>query len=503
MTFVDYCIAFGTLRVEKPDGSFGYMPWEFWEGYNGEPGQLDVAEVIEFCQVFWTPKARQKGISEIWSLYAKYILEKEPGSQAKVFSAGSKQSKEFLEERFARKVYGCEEVYPDIPFPKWEIGRDRADCENGSYINIFSSDNAGARGGSQRLTLFDEAREYSDKDFKDMLQAIFPALRGRNQLAVVSSGKPGSAFNSRVKKLMKLPSSRSSIWKSEGIKNSTGMIFLNDFLDPEHRSQAWRDNELNQNFDGDKVRFGSEYPETIMDIFQSHEGLVIGSLGNHHFKPHEIIWGKGMENYIVYDDGHTKEHPALAWFVNYNRYLDFAYVYDEIYLEAKDFPVIAKELVEKIKFWRGRGFPKPECLGDVAGKGNGTKDIAWVMREETKLLGMELHFNGVIKSDKAGSLLLLQNRFFHGKILIDPKCTNSRHQLETWRYEEGTDKPSEKFDEAGDIGRYLCNRLTKGEVPKEPTYEELQQERIKEFRRNERVETPKGPSIDQAWMAVG
>lgn len=475
MSFVDYCIAFGTLRIEDKDtGAFGYKQWEFWDGWLGEPGQLDVGEMLERSQVFWTPKARQKGISEIWSLYAKYILEKEPGAAAKVFSAGTAQAREFLEERFARKVEGALTVYPNVPFPEWDIGKDRATCSNGSYIQIYSSDNVGGRGGSQRLTLLDEGREYIDRDFREMLASIFPSLRTRNQLAIVSSGKVGSTFNKRVDGLRKsLPVLRSSVWGSPDARTNTrfnyktGMIFLNDLLDPDNRSPEWRQNTLEERFGGDIVRFKAEHPETINDIFTSHEGRVIASLDEaRHRRIQPWEWVGGDENYIIFDHGNTEAHPSVIAFIRYNRYTGKAHCYDHVFTRATSLPITGPKARDKIDYYRRLGAPEPLGIADGSvfnDYGTGAKTVGAEMEAYTGI-----SFIKAFKTNKEGRVEVLIRAFFNDLMTIDPKCVDGWVQLENWMWDTKKDEASQAEDDFPDTLQYFWAYVNKSGPPSPP-----------------------------------
>ncbi len=514
MTFRQYCRAFGTLWLEREDGSLGYKPWPFWEGQDGEPGQLDVADTLQDCQVFWTPKARRKGISEIVSLYIKYTLEKEGKADAAVFSAGSRQAKEFMEKAFKRKVEGCEALYPDIPWPKWEIGRDRAECETGSYLQLYSSDNAGARGAGPRFTFFDEAREYGNKDFRDMLASIFPVLRGRNQLAIVSSGSPGSPFNERIDYLRKaLPSPRKSVWRSENGK--TGMVFLNDFLDPDHRDPAWRKTELEERFAGDTVRFNSEYPPDIDSIFQSHEGLVYPSWNEKkHIAEQKVIWEPQHEFYIFHDQGSSQAHPAVTHFCQYDPYIDFFYIFDEVFERGMELSNINKKIVAKIRYWRmewdregQKVKPAIKAYGDVRGL-SGARHVGDIMREETGLNFVTVH-----KRDKDGSLELAKARFYRGGIVggvrerggiaLSGRCHNSIKQISSLRYKVGKDEPEDMEDDASDLIRYESYEAYIRPPTPPPTYEEKQLQRVKEFQKDARKPSVPGMAVESSWLTMG
>ncbi len=517
MTFVEYCQAFGTLWLTNElSGEIEYLSWKFWDGVDGEPGQLEFAYLIAIVKTLWAPKARQKGISELCALYAKYVMEREPGSQTKVFSVDKPAAREFLELRFARKVLGHAAVYPEMPGLKWEIGKDRCDCENGSYIQIYSSEDSGARGGSQRFTILDEAREYADADFRNMLQAMAAVVsRGKNQLAVISSGKPGSAFNSRIKGttkvpgLMALPLIRPSMWLSPDKKE--GMIFLADNLDPEHRVEGWREKTLNGSlYAGDHVRFGSEHPLCLSDIFSSHEGKVLANLNEEdHRRPIDDMpfdergrWNPDCDNYLVFDGGNTAAHPTVAGFFCHNRYTDFLYYYDGVFARSdteQQMSVKGKRIKDKVELWASRGCPPPTCIADGAIFNDlGVKSVGSELEEITGL-----HFLRAIKADKDGSTISLARRVFQNLFAINPALADEWGQLDNWIWDPKRDEAIQREDDTPDICRYLDSHIRSGKKPIPPTPLErgIARARAMEAARKRVTVTP--PVIQQGFGGIG
>ncbi len=461
MTFVEYCQAFGTLWLTNElSGEIEYMPWNFWNGQDGEPGQLEFAWLISIVKTLWAPKARQKGISELCSLYAKYTLEREPGSQVKIFSLDKPAAREFLELRFARKVLGHAAVYPEMPGLKWEIGKDRCECENGSYIQVYSSEDSGARGGSQRFTILDEAREFAKNDLKNMLQAMAAVVsRGKNQLAVISSGKPGSEFNARIKGtvkspgLMKLPVVRPSVWMSADKKE--GMIFLNDYLDPEHRVPGWREATLNGSlYGGDEVRFNQEHPEKIEDLFVSHEGKVLAALdaAEHRRNPDDMPfmedgrWNPDCDNYLTIDHGNTAGHPTVAGFFCHNRYTNHLHQYDGVFARSEydqQMSVKALRVKKKVEAWLARGAPTFTCIID--GSVFNDLGVKTVGSEWEELTG--LSFLRAQKADKDGSVIAVAKRVFNKLYTINPLLAEEWQQLDGWLWDTKKDSPVETEDD--------------------------------------------------------
>lgn len=517
MTFEQFCGAFATLWLEdEATQEVKFQPWTFWEGVNGEPGQMEVAQMLSRSKIAWVPKARQKGISELWSLYCAFVLMREPKSDAAVFSADKGKGKEFLKKRFNRKIEGLYAVFPEIPWPHWEFGTERAECENGSYVQIYSSDNTGARSLSPRLTLLDEAREYASSDLKDMLATIFPVLRARNQLAVVSSGKSGSYFNEYTNILRAGIESPASIWK--GAIKDIEMIFLNDYLDPTHRGD-WRDDERKKY--SDEVRFLLEHPITIGDIFSSHEGLVFPSYNEkRHVFVKEVWWEPQHEFYVFYDHGSTEAHPAVLHLVQYDPYTNFKYIFDEIFERGMELTEVCKRINNKLADWRASWVlenqpikPAIKPYGDVRGL-YGSRHIDEIMLQETGLQFIAVH-----KRDSEGSLELAKARFHRGNILrsdgeidrsggvgIHPRCRNSIKQIANLRYKEGKDEPEELEDDAPDLCRYEDYVISKREPTPKPTYEQLQQARIDNWKAALPVPATApiraGANVDKSWLTV-
>lgn len=517
MTFEQFCGAFATLWLEdETTQEVKFQPWTFWEGVNGEPGQMDVAKMLERCKITWVPKARQKGISELWSLYCAFILMRTPRSDAAVFSADKGKGKEFLKKRFNRKIEGLYAVFPEIPWPRWEFGTERAECENGSYVQIYSSDNTGARSLSPRLTLLDEAREYASSDLKDMLATIFPVLRASNQLAVVSSGKSGSYFNEYTNLLKGGIQKPSSVWF--GAIKDIEMIFLNDYLDPTHRG-TWREDERKKY--ADEVRFKMEHPETISDIFSSHEGLVIPSWdeGRHVFAQ-DVWWEPQHEFYAIYDHGSTDSHPAVLHLAQYDPYTDFIYLFDEVFERGMELTEVCKRINNKIADCRALWVlenqsikPAIKPYGDVRGL-YGARHIDEIMLQETGLQFIAVH-----KRDEEGALELTKARFHRGNVRrqdgsldrtggigIHPKMRNSIKQISNLRYKEGKDEPEELENDALDDVKYLCYIISKREPTPEPTYEQKQQSRIDEWKATQAAvpTTVDRPAVDvnKSWLTV-
>ncbi len=514
MTFAEFLFAFGTLWLEGPDGEVKYRQWDPWKGIAGKPGQDDVAWMLPLVQVFYAPKARQKGLTELVSLYIAYIAMKEAKTSHKAFGASASQTKEIMELRFARKIEGMIEVYPEIPWLKWEIGKDRAECDNGSFFQTYSSENSGAHGGSPRFTLLDEAQNYAKDDYREMMKGILPVLRGRNQLAILGTSRSGSDFNDAVKGIrQRNPISRKDVWLSEmrtsdDRYHKTGMLFLADDLDPEHRVTGWREHTLIERYDGDVVDFKSMHPETIDDMFLSKAGKVVASWDDsRHVCEVPVVWKAHHEFYLLYDHGSTEGHPAVALFIQYDPYLDFVYVFDEVFERGKELAFVSAKIKKKLADWRGQwdnGGPRVHAYGDVRGR-YGFRQVDDIMREETGI-----SFLGVNKQDEAARIELVKMRHFRGQgkegvktggistwaaerkggIAYSPRCNGedgkggSIKQISELRYKKDKDTPQELENDAFDDLGYGLYEISKREPTPEPTYEEKHRDKLAQWKRS-------------------
>ncbi len=506
LTFREFLFAFGTLWLEGEDGELSYRPWVPWRGVAGKPGQDDVAEMLPQVQVFYAPKARQKGLTELWSLYCAFVLMKEPKSGAKAFGASAAQTKEIMDLRFKRKIEGLAAVYPEIPWPKWEIGKDRAECDNGSYFNVYSSENTGAHGGSQRLTLLDEAQNYAKDDYREMMKGILPLLRGRNQLAVLGTSRSGSDFNDVVKGIRaRHPSVRKDTWMpddrtADGRYARTGMIFLADDLDPEHRVPGWREFQLTERFGGDLVDMASQHPMTFDDMLLSRSGRVVASWDDaRHVAEIPVVWQKHHDFYLVYDHGSTEGHPAVAMFIQYDPWLDFVYVFDEVFIRGRELAFVSAEIVKTLARWRLEwtgGGPRVKAYGDVRGR-YGHRQVDEILMEETGIA-----FQGVYKQDEAARIELIKLRHFRGRgpvgttvggistwaaerkggIVYSPRCKGSIKQISELRYKDGKDTPQELENDAFDCEGYGLYEISKREPAKEPTYDQLHRQKVRAWK---------------------
>ncbi len=135
---------------------------------------------------------------------------------------------------------------------------------------------------------------------------------------------------------------------------------------------------------------------------------------------------------------------------------------DEVFAdEDPELPDVARAIMDKLEFyWKGTAPGIYKAVGDVTGKEFSrrqqlTKSIAECLEEE-----MGVHWEPANKQDKEGSLEMARMRVRHGRFTIDPKkCADSVRMLLEHKFKEGTDMPSEVFDEPTDLLRYFSHEV--------------------------------------------
>ncbi len=470
LNFMQFHELFGTMW-SKDEGRF--LKWELWAGTYRDgiqyAGQHEMLHDFEAQEISWLAKARQLAGSEGAATYAIYLCLKYSNSLVTVFSKDYPAAEAFLAERVKMKLDGMLLVRDPAgnPWPwrdsagglPWRTKLD-GNCVidgavkffNGSSIEAFSSDNTGPISRSPRLVILDEARTYAKGDAEEIWSGILGALNPPMQVIVISTGKAGTWYNEMTLDI--------DAGKVPGVK----VTFLPDDIRPGHDAE-WRVKRLGQ-LKGNVSRLKREHPLVLKDIFATSEGMVIGSWDKDvHVGELPLEWGPGDEFIIGYDHGHTKTHPAVALFCCYNRYEDFLYVFDEVFVRGRELVEISKEIREKYEFYLRQGAPRVSALADTAiFSDNGVKSIADTLIEETGIA-----FARAWKHDKDHSTDVMQTRFFHRTIMISPTCQGTIKQVSSWLYKEGKDKPVEIEDDSQDVIRYICMHIEKGPKPVEET----------------------------------
>ncbi len=476
LTFMQFVELFGTMWIQKQSK---FMKWALWDGVYRDGvqymGQREMLEAYERNKITWLAKARQLGGSEGAALYAIYLCLKFPKTQVLVISKDNPGSEIFLAKRVKSKLDGMLLMLdPDGHAWPWKAAggnlpwrtKPDGDCVidggvwffNGSEIIALSSDGSGGRGYTPRLVIFDEAGTYAMAHAETLWSSLQGSLNDDAQIIVISTGVAGSWYNKMTKLLI------------EGEMPDVELVFLPDDTRPGHDAE-WRRVKLLY-YGGDTVKMKREHALVVEDLFSNNEGLVIGSWDEDvHVGVEELTWRAGDEFYMIYDHGKTRAHPAVCWFVRYNRYDDKAYVFDEVFERGKELTYVGPKIKEMYEFYSAQGAPRVTCIADGAIFNDlGMKTVAMVLAEETGL-----NWTKAFKHDKKQSLEWLQQRFFRNGILLHPKLRGtvedggSIKQLESWAYKPGKDVPMELEDDAGDVGRYFCAMVEKGVRPVEET----------------------------------
>ncbi len=454
------------------------MKWALWEGierdgvkYSGQPEML---AAFERAKIAWLAKARQLGGSEGAALYAVYLCIKYPKTLVIVLSKDHSAAEAFLVKRVKSKLDGMLMMNDPLgkPWPFADAGgilpwRCKADGNcvidgsvqfyNESEIIALSSENSGVRSYTPRLVIFDEAATYSTSDAENIWSSIMGVMNDGAQIIVISTGVAGSWYNKMTKILI-----------GGGIPEAE-LIFLPDDIRPGHDDE-WRVAQL-KTYGGDTVKMNREHPQIIEHLFSTNDGLVISSWEESvHVGSLPLDWIQGCEFYLVYDHGKTRGHPAVCWFVWYNRYDDMVYVFDEVFERGKELTYVGPRIRDKLAYYYAQGAPVlTAAIADTAIFSDlGVKTVAAVLIEETGI-----NWTRAFKHDKKHSLELLQQRFFRNKIKLHPKLRGNAEdggsivQLESLSYKPGKDLPMEIEDDAIDLGRYLCAQLERGDRPPE------------------------------------
>lgn len=474
LSFLRFLLLFGTMWSDEEST---YREWRLWPGARRPTtapdgpgkygasiirggveyfmGQYEAVQAIASSIIVWFAKARQKGVSEMAAMYAIYVCLTEPKSIVMVFSADTSASEAFLADRVVRKLEGMivrtgpdGEPYPWMELP-WIPGKKKIEFKNGSVIEAHSSDNTGPISRSPRLLIFDEIRTYKFADAKEMWTTMMGArgVGGRKmQVICISTAMAGSWFNEMTLRILKR------------LIDIVTFVFLPDDTDPA-RDAEYRRQQL-QVLGGDETALKREHALVVDHIFSSHEGLVIGSWNPEvHVGGRPLTWRDSEEFLLSYDHGHTHEHPAVCGFYRYNRYDNFLYRFDEVFMRGKELTEVGPAIRDKVAFYQSAGAPGiSAAIADTAIFNDlGMKTVAQVLEEETGIT-----WSKAFKHDKAHSLDLLQQRFFHQRILIDPRCKNGIQQIGGLRYKEGKDKPEELEDDCADEMRYINTHIEKG-----------------------------------------
>jgi hypothetical protein len=497
MSFVQFHAFCGMLW---DSGKKKFLKWELWKGVRGFPGQMEVAMAFMSYAIIWVLKARQLGLSELAGLYAVFVCLTEPNSEVIIISKKLPDAKYFLKRRVLWKLRAAYalEMEPGKKFP-WPEYVDNSDTgkilfpENGSWIEAASSDNEEVRSRTPRLVIFDEVRSFSEADADELWSAIIPAIESneKSQLICISTAKFGTWFNAMTKKIM------------EGALSGIKFLFLPADTDPK-RTPDWRKEKLKKW--SKPTLFIREYPLKEEDCFVSREGAVFSPFdpkpGGRHVNNVKLNWTR---RYVIGYD-HGRQHPAVLLLMQYDRYENHLYVFDEVFCRDMELPEVAFEIKSKLLYYTKNHQAPPPSLR-IADRAcfnkDGRKPVAEILRELTGIV-----FKESIKPSILDSIDDLNLRFSNNQITIDPRCVQTIRQLEElrWKNEPGEVKkeaPIDIEDDAPDILRYVCAEL-RGSIKEQPEKMTLRQQleardRMKRARRHSQFDTQ--TANPNAWQA--
>lgn len=503
MSFIQFhafCAMFWSSKNKR------WEKWHFWKGVRGFPGQKEVAAAFQAFKIVWVMKARQLGLSELAALYAIYICLTEQKAEVVVISKKRADAIYLLKKRVLPKLqaaYALEQA-PGQKFP-WPPYVDNSDTgkilfpTTGSWIEAASSDNEEVRSHTPRLVIFDEIRSYLKANAEELWSAILPAIENdpKAQAICISTAKFGTWFNSMTKAIM------------AGLMEGIHFLFLPDDTNPARHAE-WRGKARKKW--SDQTLFRREHPLTPEDCFISREGAVWPTFdpkpGGKHINPVKLDFS--LRFGITYD--HGRQHPAVCLFWLYDTFADHLYIFDEVFCRGMDLPEVCYEIRKKLNFYRKyHNAPDPQIrLADSACfNKDGRQTVADTLRN---IVGFS--FTPAVKANMDGSIDLVGTRFSQGRMTIDPRCEQTRKQVEdlTWKYEAGEtklEKPVDVEDDAPDCIRYTCVRVRGAlKTPKKPEtlYEEL--ERKRRHRENYRAMRERitigdegGPGAVEGWQA--
>lgn len=448
-----------TIESQDPEtDSLSQMPWHLW------PKQKLLCRWIEENRFGFLAKARQRGGSEIFAAYAMKVFLSEVKAEILVFSRGEDDARYFLEKRVKSKLAALPKIYNNkgeecVIWPKITPETYKVSSSYGSSISAISSHPDAGSGHTARLVILDEAEKIEDA--AAIWTAVKPAVsqNPKGQLFALSTGqKHGTWFKQYIKKLY------------DGKVRGIALHFLGWDADPKCNKE-WYAEEMTQ-WDSE-VDMRCTYPSIIEDIFLSKEGKVFPHFDNKEGGRHVFDFEKrfkqselwGMDMYLAYDPGFDP-HPAAFLLCMYNRYSDVLYVMDEIVLVGIEIAEMGKKIKNLVQSKPAR--PKKAVVDTYANRTGGAGGKITERKILNEVTG--INFVGANKADADGSRQLLSKRMSDNKLVVHPRCTKTRGQLEDWVWGDNG-KPVDEGDDTIDDLRYICtvlpNRAQKQPEPEE------------------------------------
>lgn len=416
------------------------------------PKQRDACRTLDEGKIIFWAKARQVGGSEMAASYALKVAIQEPNSEIIILSKNEDKAKYFWKKRVLPLIQflpgnGHTPGIDGFQFPSYEPRATGCTLENGSTIDVYTTQDDSARGNTSRLIIMDEAGTMMHA--QEIWKAVLPAIEQHpyGQILVISNSKSGSWFNSMLKKI------------DEGRTLGITLHFLSCWTDPK-RDEKWKKQRMT-NFDNE-VDFYVEYPETVKHMFLKREGHVYPTFNSQEGGKHVYDEHPDFSQRLIYGYDHGFDHFAVFLMAVYDPYKDFLYIFDEMYCSQKDTYEVSGLITRKIAFWQEKGMPQvawKRIADSSIFAQRGQMTVADLLRTYTGLT-----FTKSIKHDEEGSMNLLRARFTTNKIGIHPRCTELIRQLRDLMY-TGAGRPSDKDNDGPDVVKYWCADLRLEQKP--------------------------------------
>jgi len=227
----------------KPFPEYAAQALDLW------PYQIALAEDLAQGHDIICLKARQIGVTELLTVYARWMLEM--GRSVLVLSKGQLESEKFLTRARIGELSGAK--------PNKENTRLVELPNGGSILALPATENAG-RSFTADLVIVDEAafHPWAAKNYA----AYRPTMADGGQLVMVSTANGASGFfHDR--------------WTIAVVKKSAMLPRFYSWSDRPGRDAGWYTREMAE-YEGLPGTFRQEYPSSPEEAFVTHTGLVFG-----------------------------------------------------------------------------------------------------------------------------------------------------------------------------------------------------------------------------------
>lgn len=453
MAFEKYLDLFGVM-FNQAQGR--HEKWKLWDK------QREVARAYDEYKIIWEAKQRQLGASEEAGQYAIKVCVGEPRSEVIVMSKDATEAAYFLRRRVKNNLDAMVRIPAaqgvPYPFPEYKAGAQKIEFENGSWIEIASSDNREVISRTPRLIIFDEVKTFSKKDADELWAGMLPSIaeQPHSQIIVISTGEYGTWFNEMTERIMK--------GEIEGIH----LIDMFEGSNP-NRTPEWYSKQKKKY--SEEVLFYREYCRDWNDFFASRSGAVWPHFDENPGGRHVNFCQPDFKNhqyYIIYDHGF--QHLSATLFCTYDKHSNHLYVFDELALKNKMLPEISMEIRKKMNFYRmnygAPGRPYMAIADSHCFAKMGTVSIGDTLSDQTGL-----YFRKSDKHDLMGAVARISVRMVNGGLTIHPQCATTIKQVRNlrWRESDGKETPVDVDNDFTDCLAYLENELIPSirAVPKE------------------------------------